>query len=93
MEPRVLLRLEVGALRHSIHASLDAADLDIRTAVDNAVKQACTENYIQQIVSEAVRKYVKETIDSETKDFFYYGEGRKIIQQRVKEKLEKEFDL
>lgn len=55
-----------------------------------ALDDACQPEKIQAVLTEAANKYVKEALETETKRYFMFGEGRKFIADKVKEKLDKE---
>jgi len=55
-----------------------------------ALDDACQPEKVQKILTEAANKYTKEALEIETQRYFMFGEGRKFISEKVKEKLDKE---
>lgn len=55
-----------------------------------ALDDACNPEKVQRILTEAANRYIKEALEIETQRYFMFGEGRKSISEKVKEKLDKE---
>lgn len=56
-----------------------------------ALDDACNPEKVQAILTEAANQYIADALREETKSYFFYGEGRKHISAKVKEKLDSEW--
>jgi len=52
-----------------------------------AVEEACRPERVQAILNEAANNCIQEVLTEETKSYFLYGDGRKLVMEKVKQKL------
>ena len=69
---------------HAFSEHLLNLDAQFKAAIDDA----CQPQKIQHILTAAANQFVKQALEEETKSYFLYGDGRKIIIAKVKEKLD-----
>lgn len=74
------------SMLHAFGQQMLGLDEMFKTALDDA----CQPEKVQNILTEAANKYIKEALEIEAKTYFLFGEGRKSISEKVKEKLDKE---
>lgn len=85
-----LIRIEVEAMKQSMVHAFSQQMLNLDELFKAALDDACQPEKVQNILTEAANKYIKEALDFETQRYFLFGEGRKAISEKVKEKLDKE---
>ena len=71
---------------HSFSEQMLNLDQQFKAALDDA----CRPEKIQAILTEAANRYIKEAVQEETKHYFLYGDGRKHIAAKVKERMDSE---
>lgn len=82
-----LIRIEVEHMRQSmVHAFSDHV-LKMDGLFQHAITEACKPEVVQEIVDEAARRYLRQALDEEVKNFLTYGEGRKIVRAEVEKRL------
>ncbi len=82
-----IIRLEIESMRQSILMGFTQQMVELDSMVKIAVEKACSQENIQYILDEASNKYIKEALDEELKNYFIRGRGRKILAEKVAEKL------
>lgn len=85
-----LIRIEVETMRQSMIHAFSRQMLRLDEMFKEAINDACQPEKVQAILTEAANKYIQEALKLETERYFLYGEGRKYISEKVKEKLDKE---
>ncbi len=53
----------------------------------NAIAEACKPEAVQEIVTDAAKRYLQQALDEEVKNFLTYGEGRKLVRDEVIKRL------
>jgi hypothetical protein len=86
-----VIKLEVERMRQTMlmHLSEHAAkvDADLRAAVDKFL----AEGHVTRIINETAAAQLTRTIEEETRKFFSYGEGGRIIREVVNDALTQSF--
>ncbi len=85
-----IIKLEVSGMREQIAMAFTNWQFKQDAMVQEALKQVCTEENVQSIINDAVAKELTHAIEEETKSFFAYGDGRKLVRKLVLEKLSKD---
>lgn len=83
-----IIRLEVEHMKHAIISAFNDTALQLDEAIRNAINAYCQPENIQHVVTTEVKRVLDEVIKAEIKDFYQYGEGRKIVKDAVIKRLE-----
>lgn len=83
-----IIRLEVERMRHSIVAMLTEAELKIDQNIQQALDAYCTPENLTRVITQELKQTLDSVIKEEVKNFFTYGEGRKVVKAAVIKKLE-----
>jgi len=84
-----IIKIEVESMKHAMLHAFSEHLLNTDAAFKAAIEDACKPEKVQAILTEAANKYLKEAIEGETKSYFLYGDGRKAIAEKVKERLDR----
>lgn len=90
MQP--IIKIEVQTMKQSMLHAFSQQMLGLDEMFKEALDDACQPEKVQNILTEAANKFIKEALETETKNYFTYGEGRKFIANKVKEKLNEELN-
>ena len=81
--PIPIVRLEVEQMKHSILMACSEYAVQMDADIQAAVEEACKPEHISAVI----RKYAHEEIDNaikeEIKQFYRYGDGRKVVKEVV----------
>jgi tRNA(Leu) C34 or U34 (ribose-2'-O)-methylase TrmL len=91
--PLPLIKIEVESMRQAMVHAFSQQMLQMDEMFKHAINEACRPERVKFIIEEAAMKYTKEAMDVEVKNYLLYGEGRRAIAQRVKERLDEDYDL
>ena len=83
-----IIRLEVESMKHAILIAFSEQTVKLDAQFKQALDEACKPSLVQAIITNAAKKYIKEALEQEVKSYFMYGDGRKIIESKVKERLD-----
>lgn len=87
-----LIRIEVERMKHTMLHAFNQQTLRLDMMFKEALDDTCQPEKVQNILTEAANRFIKEALETETKNYFTYGEGRKFIANKVKEKLNEELN-
>jgi len=82
-----IIRLEVEGMRHSISVALSKHTMEMDAMIQDALASYCTPENIAHIIRSETTRALDEVIKQEISNFFYYGAGRRVVVEAVKEKL------
>lgn len=88
-----IIRLEIEGFKHTLVNAFSKHLIGIDDQVRKAVEQVCSPENIDRILVEHADKYIKQAIEEEMRSFFIKGEGRKLIREKVVEKLNSELRI
>jgi len=88
MEQLPLIRLEIEEMKHAILHHFNLYQKDVSDTVKKEIEKSIKEfDFVN-----AVKKATEEILQSEIEAYFKYGEGFKMIQESIKETLNKVFN-
>lgn len=79
-------------MRQSMLHAFSQQQLHMDEMFNKAIEEACDPVRIQRLISKQAEECLHNCIQSEIKDFFSYGEGRKIVKAQVLKMLSKEIE-
>jgi hypothetical protein len=82
-----IIKIEVDTLKIAMHQAFKQELVRIDEQFKRAIDSATHADRVQQILDDAAGKFLKQALEEETKQYFLYGEGRKHIAKKVKERL------
>lgn len=85
-----IIRVEVETIKQAMLHAFSEQMLNLDQQFKVALDDACQPAKVQAILTEAANRYIKEAVQDETKHYFLYGEGRKHIAAKVKERMDAE---
>lgn len=74
-------------MRQTMHHAFSEQLLNLDEQFKAAVEDATQPEKIQELLTDAANRFIKEAVEEETKSYFLYGEGRAAIAEKVKERL------
>jgi len=77
-------------MREQIAMAFTDFQLKQDAMVRESLSKICTPENIQAIMDETIARELRAVIESETKAFFSYGEGRALVAAEVIKKLKRE---
>ena len=87
-----LLRFELEGIQHNLITALANHSEELNGMVENAVKQYCTPENLEQVIYTKAETVIKDAIEREVESFYLYGEGRKVIKEAVEKQLSSEVE-
>lgn len=90
MNTHPIIRIEVETMKQSMVHMFSQQMLSLDALFKEALDDVCKPEKVQAILTDAANKYMKEALETEIQRYFMFGEGRKFISEKVKEKLDKE---
>jgi uncharacterized protein with PIN domain len=85
-----VIRLELERMQMGIVTAITEHALQMDEQVKEAVKKFCTPENIQQILDAEVSRVLKQEIASTIDAYYKYGNGRKVIADLIKKKLDED---
>lgn len=74
-------------MRQAMHHAFSEQLLNLDEQFKTAIEDATHPDKIQQMLTDAANKFIKQAVEEETKSYFLYGKGRKEIAKKVEERL------
>ena len=88
-----IIKIEVEHMRQQmLHAFSDHL-VNLSADFKVAIEAACSPDKVQALLTEAAARYLNEAIQTETKSFFLYGEGRKLVAEHIKQRFIKDLGV
>lgn len=87
-----IVRFEIESIKHTLATAIDSHLLKLDQDFKVALDKECDPDNIRRILEDQVSKSVEERIREEVDNFFKYGEGKKIVQQKVIERLKSDLE-
>lgn len=84
-----IITLKIDGMRHHMQLALHEHMMQIDSDVQNAIKEFCTPEHIQDLVSECAEREIEAALKEEIASFFKYGDGRKLIKEIVESQVKK----
>ena len=82
-----LIKIEVEHMRQSMIHAFSEHVLKMDGLFQHAITEACKPEVVQEIVDDAARRYLRQALDEEVKNYLTYGEGRKMVRAEVEKRL------
>jgi len=82
-----LIKIEVEHMRQSMIHAFSEHVLKMDGLFQQAITKACKPEVVQEIVDDAARRYLRQALDEEVKNFLTYGDGRKLVRAEVEKRL------
>jgi hypothetical protein len=83
MTPFPTIRLEVEGMKYAILAAFTEQNAKTDEYVREALSKYCSPANLRQVVARNVEATIEEGVRDALRDFFKYGEGQKIIKDRI----------
>ena len=83
LESYPIIKLEIDQMKYSIMHHFSAYQGELSKLVETEIERAIKGFDIESAVTDAVYSVIKESIDS----YFSFGDGRKILNDAIKESL------
>lgn len=83
-----IIKIEIESMRQSIVHAFRNQLLGIDEQFKLALDEACQPEKIQKLLTDSANSAIKEAIEEEVRHFFEKGNGRKLVAEKVREKLE-----
>lgn len=83
-----IVKLELESMRHTLRTALLNHSALLNESIQNAVDAYCTPENLEHIIHLETNTVLTQVIKEEVKNWFTYGEGRKVIKAAVIERLE-----
>lgn len=85
-----IIKIELEGMKQCMMHAFSEQLLNMDKAFQVAIEDACRPEKVQALMTDAANRYIAEAVQSETKAFFLYGEGRRLIAAKVLETLRQE---
>lgn len=85
-----IIKIELEGMRHCVAHAFNQQMIETDAMFQEALELACDPKALQIQINSKVSYELKHLIEEEIKSFFHFGEGQKIIREKVKERLEAE---
>jgi hypothetical protein len=82
-----IIKIEIEHMKHSLFHAFNEQMFSLDESFKAALDEATKPEKIQAIVNDAANKHIADAIEEEVRRYFCQGDGRKIIAEKVKEKL------
>ena len=82
-----VLKIELENMKEVLLVALSNRLAEQDIGIQEAVSKFCTEGNLASIVDNAVKVELKSAIEAEIRNFFSYGDGRKVVMNVVKQTL------
>ena len=82
-----IIKIEIEHMKQAVHHAFNKQVLSLDENFKVALNEATKPEKIQAIVNDAANKCIADAIEEEVRRYFCQGDGRKIIAEKVKEKL------
>lgn len=82
-----LIKIEVEHMRQSMVHAFSERVLKMDGLFQHAITEACKPEVVQEIVTDAARRYLRQALDEEVKNYLTHGEGRKLVRAEVEKRL------
>lgn len=87
-----IIKFEIESIKHTLATAINDHLLKLDQEFKVALDKECDPDNIRRILEDQVSKSVEERIREEVDNFFKYGEGKKIVQQKVIERLKSDLE-
>lgn len=87
-----VIRMELEGFKIALLHAMSDHQLQIDQNVQAAVEKFCTPENLAKIIEDKSHTIMREAIESEVRDFFTYGDGRKAIRAAVQKKLKEDIN-
>jgi len=85
--PIPIIRLEVEHMHHTMMVALSEYTAQLDSYLKDALDKFCTPENLRRIIEEEVYRTLDIVIREQVKNWFLYGDGKKVIKQAVEQKL------
>lgn len=86
-----IIKIEVEHMRQSMIHAFSEHVLKMDGLFQHAITEACKPEVVQEIVYDAARRYLRQALEEEVKNYLTYGEGRKLVRAEVEKRLKADF--
>lgn len=88
-----LIQIDFQHLKHSVVQCFNEVQLQTDEQFRRAVENAFEPKKIETLINEKVEYHIKSLIESEIQSYFsYQSDGKAIIKERIREKLDEMFE-
>ena len=90
MEHIPIIEMNIRGMEHHVRTALGNHQMKISSDIETAIEEFFSERNLSALIHGKVCEEVKKVMDKEIEHFFHYGEGRKVIQKKIVERLTNE---